>query len=263
MHDQLEKKVLPVFTLLADEASDVILSVYETEFDVELKDDRSPVTMADRLANDLIVAGLRRAFPGVPILAEESVDDLSRLDAEFLFLVDPLDGTKEFIRRSGEFTVNIALVANGRPIAGVIRCPVSGDCYVAGEGLGAWVIRNGTHQRIRVSERTADIRLMASRLHGTGPVEALIAENGIRHVLRAGSALKGCMIAEGLAEAYYRFGRTMEWDTAAMQILIEEAGGVMRCLDGRPLVCNKAVPDNSEGFFVLNAEANRLRLPAL
>lgn len=263
MHDMLEEKVLPVFTRLAAEASEVILSVYETEFDVEEKEDRSPLTLADKLANDLIVEGLKSAFPGIPILAEESADDLIRLNAAHVFLVDPLDGTKEFVRRSGEFTVNIALVAHGKPIAGIIHCPVGGDAYVAGKGLGAWVIRDGAHQRIKVSDRRGDIRLMASRSHGMGPVEALIHENGIRHVMHAGSALKGCRIAEGLAEAYYRFGRTMEWDTAAMQILIEEAGGVMRRLDGGELMCNKVVPDNPEGFYVLNAVENRLILPAL
>lgn len=253
--------LLPLFHKLADEASERIMMVYGTAFSAQMKDDGSPVTQADRLANDHIVQGLQQAFPDIPVLAEESEDSLSRLGARHLFLVDPLDGTKEFVKKNDEFTVNIALLEDGQPVVGLVRSPVTGEVWYASKGNGTWHELMGVRERITVSNRTSDIRLMASRSHGTGQVEALIRENHIQNVLVAGSSLKGCRIAEGKAEAYYRFGRTMEWDTAAMQIVLEEAGGIMCMLDGSPMVYNKQTPEHTGGFFMLNHWNSRLKLP--
>ncbi len=260
MKQSLEE-VASLLVELAEKASEAILAHYG-DADAEgarNKADGSPVTPADLEANRVIVDGLKRAFPGIPILAEESPDTAARQDARWLFLVDPLDGTKEYLARNGEFSVNIALLEEGRPVVGVVRMPVSGRVFHAARGQGAWMSdAAGALQPMQVSERTDGLILAVSRSHVTLELERIASHPKVGHVVRAGSALKGCMIACGEADAYYRFGRTMEWDTAAMQCIVEEAGGVMRQMDGTPMEYNKAVPDNPKGFFILNRMENRL-----
>lgn len=243
---------------LAVQAGEEILKFYGQDIDVSYKEDLSPVTEADKAANDIIVKGLREAYPEIAVMAEESADDPSRLGQSYCFIVDPLDGTKEFIKKNGEFTVNIALAEDGRPIAGVIYVPVLRELYFAAQGMGAWSIVKGEEKRLEVSQRVGDIRLAKSRSHHAPELDKLIAENHITRVVIAGSAYKGCLLARGDVEVYYRFGRTMEWDTAAMEILVTEAGGCFSGLDGQPFAYNKRNPENPPGFFALNRKENAL-----
>ncbi|HOQ75617.1 MAG TPA: 3'(2'),5'-bisphosphate nucleotidase CysQ [Thermoclostridium sp.] len=252
-------RVIGLFRELAAAAGEKILEIYQEDFTVEYKEDNTPVTMADRMSNELIVRGLKDEYPLIPVLAEESADDLSRLSKEYCFIVDPLDGTKEFVGRNGEFTVNIALARNGVPIAGLIYVPVLGEFYYAAENHGAfWCRDNEKEQSLRVSDRTGDIRLAVSRHHRTRELDRLIEKNRIRHIVVAGSAYKGCLFARGEVEAYYRFGKTMEWDTAAMQVIAIEAGGIFMGLDGKPFTYNKPNPENPPGFCLVNRPENRL-----
>ncbi len=255
------KDVLDTIKKLSIMAGEEILKLYEKEIHVEYKEDKSPVTQADKNANDIIVSGIKKEFPDIGILAEESSDDLSRLEKRYCFLVDPLDGTKEFIKGNDEFTVNIALTEWGKPIGGVIYVPVYKELYYGWAGEGAFSLINGEKKRIHVSKRIGDIRLAKSRTHHFHMLDKLISKNNIKHVIVAGSAYKGCLLARGDVEAYYRFGRTMEWDTAAMEIIVIEAGGVFSGMDGKPLAYNKENPENPQGFYLLNNEENKLLIP--
>ncbi len=195
------------------------------------------------------------------ILAEESFDDLSRIEKRYCFLVDPLDGTKEFIKGNDEFTVNIALTEWGKPIGGVIYVPVYKELYYGWKGEGAFSLINGEKKHLHVSKRIGNIRLAKSRTHHSPMLDELISKNNINHVIVAGSAYKGCLLARGDVEAYYRFGRTMEWDTAAMEIIVTEAGGIFSGMDGKPLAYNKKNPENPQGFYLLNNKENMLSTP--
>jgi len=258
-----KNEILKIMTELAREAGKEILKHYTSAIAVEYKEDQSPVTEADRSANALIVQGLMGWYPDIPVLAEESADDPKRLASRLCFVVDPLDGTKEFIKRNGEFTVNIALVEEGRPILGVIYVPVLDEIYYGSKGLGAYSVIQGRTERLRVSERVGDIRLAKSRSYYAPEMDRLIEHNGIKQVLIAGSAYKGCLLARGDVEVYYRFGRTMEWDTAAMEIIALEAGGLFSGLNGNKFRYNKPNPENPTGFFIINREENRLDLSFL
>ena len=253
------KELISTFKVLALKAGEEILSIYQENFEVEYKEDSSPVTKADKRANELIEQGLRSRYPDIPVLAEESSDDLSRLGQDYCFIVDPLDGTKEFVKKNGEFTVNIALAYKGEPIAGLIFVPVLNEFYYAAKGQGAFFYQSHEKQ-INVSAQIGDIRLAVSRSHQVEELDKLIERNHIQHIVIAGSAYKGCLVARGDVEAYYRFGRTMEWDTAAMQIIVEEAGGIFMGMDGKPFLYNKENTENPTGFYVINRKENELNL---
>lgn len=251
-----------VLSEAAMEAGRLIMRIYESGFRVDIKADRSPLTDADRESNNSIVSVLSGKYPHISILTEESADDRSRLRNRLCFIVDPLDGTKEFVSRNGEFTVNIALSFDHSPVIGVIYVPVTGELYTAAKGRGAFLTKHGVTERIHVSDRRAKLVLMASRSHGDSRLEALIKANGdrIASVINAGSSLKGCMIACGIADIYYRYGPTMEWDTAAMQCICEEAGATVRQLDGydSPLYYNRTHTRNDMGFYIINKPENKL-----
>jgi len=243
----------------AVQAGEEILRIYNDEFWIKEKKDHTPVTAADVKANDIILGVLKPKYPEAAYLAEESADDLSRMDREWCFIIDPLDGTKEFIKRSDEFTVNIGLVRNHRPVMGLIYIPVYGDIYYAVKGKGAFHIdKDGVKEQIYVSSRTEDIRACVSKSNSPDNIGEIMESYGIKNIIYAGSALKGCMIASGKAEIYYRGGLTSEWDTAAMQCIVEEAGGVFRQLDGSEMIYNRENTLNEKGFYILNTEANRL-----
>jgi 3'(2'), 5'-bisphosphate nucleotidase len=226
-------------------AGRIIMEIYDSvDFNVRIKSDSSPVTEADHKADEFIINHLRELFADYAFLTEESADTPERLDSDFCFIIDPLDGTKEFIKRNGEFTVNIALCTAGRIVAGVILLPATGDLYYAAEGAGAFLEKDGLTTPLHVSGRTTNPRLAVSRSHRTPEEDRLIAELGITEVIEAGSSLKGCLVARGDAEMYYRYGNTMEWDVGAMQIIVEEAGGVMRHIDGTAIRYNKPEPKN-------------------
>ena len=222
---------------IALEAGRGILEVYGTGVEVWDKDDSSPLTQADLQADAVICSGLARAFPAVPVLSEESGRTGSAA-SERLFLVDPLDGTKEFLKRNGEFTVNIALVEAGVPIAGVVLAPALDECFFAARGLGAWKTQDGEAVAIHASRYRpgAALRIIGSRSHGADRMNAWLETVTMDYrFTAAGSSLKFCRIAEGEADVYPRLGPTSQWDTAAAQCVLECAGGCVLDLDGKPL----------------------------
>ncbi|QRN86926.1 3'(2'),5'-bisphosphate nucleotidase CysQ [Clostridia bacterium] len=244
----------------AKKAARAIMDVYQTDFHVDMKEDNSPLTLADRRANDIIVSVLEKAYPEYAILSEEGRDNPARLLKEYCFVVDPLDGTKEFVKRNGQFTVNIALCRRGYPIAGLIYVPVTKELYYASECNGA-VYKNmgtGITENIQVSERKTSIRVVCSRSHVSEEEQKLYLEHKaeIQEIKPVGSSLKGCLVARGHADVYYRYGFTSEWDTAAMQCIVEEAGGIFRQMDGSIMHYNREDSLNRKGFYIVNRKEN-------
>lgn len=219
------------------------------------KADSSPLTLADLASDQVIDAGLTDLSPGWPILSEESAQTgyAERQRWKTFWLVDPLDGTREFIKRNGEFTVNIALIEDGQPVLGVVYAPVLDICYYAARGAGAF-IRRGNHpqQAIQVAQQLAgeSLKVVASRSHSDERTAALLARLGDHQCISMGSSLKLCLVAEGAAHFYPRLGPTMEWDTAAAHAVVVAAGGTVCDRSGNPLQYNKADLHNPE-FFVL------------
>jgi 3'(2'), 5'-bisphosphate nucleotidase len=233
------------------DAGRVILEVYATDFAVRGKDDASPVTEADERAEKLILPALAALTPGVPVVAEEEVA-AGRVPAigERFWLVDPLDGTKEFIGRNGEFTVNVALIERGEPVLGVVLAPAlgaRGRLFAGAIGVGAWVDDDAGRRPIRCRAVPAEgLTVVASRSHGdAAPLDAFLAGKKVASLASAGSSLKLCLVAAGEADLYPRLGRTMEWDIAAGHAVLRAAGGeVQRLDDGQPLRYGKPGFDN-------------------
>ncbi|MDP3760603.1 MAG: 3'(2'),5'-bisphosphate nucleotidase CysQ [Ramlibacter sp.] len=223
--------------MVAQAAGREIMDVYASDFAVRTKADASPLTEADLRADAVIRNALERAYPGVFILSEESVSTGGPGDDTF-FLVDPLDGTKEFLKRNDEFTVNIALVRGGRAIAGVVVAPALGELFFAAQGLGAWQRIGGQDVALKTAAVDAGrpLRVMGSRSHGGDALAQWLARLGSEHsFVAAGSSLKFCRIAQGLADIYPRLGPTSQWDTAAAQAVLEQAGGAVLDARGQPL----------------------------
>jgi 3'(2'),5'-bisphosphate nucleotidase len=217
------------------EAGHEIEAIYGAGCATETKLDGSPVTEADRRAEAIILERLRAAYPDIPVLAEEEVDQGRTPEVGLrFFCVDPLDGTKGFVQRNGEFTVNIALVDHNRPVAGVVYAPDSHLLYYGAEGEGAFrVVEDGSAEPIRTRARPPrGLTAIGSRNHHAEGTEEKNAHLGIVDYLPSGSSLKFCMLAEGSADVYPRYGRTMEWDTAAGQAVLEAAGGRVMALEG-------------------------------
>ena len=214
---------------IAVEAGRKIMQIYCTDFAVTHKDDRSPLTEADLAAHQTICEGLRQLTPELPMLSEESahIPFSERAAWRRYWLIDPLDGTREFVKRNGEFTVNIALIDEHCPVLGVVYAPVTGVCYFASRGHGAYKQTSGAAPQAIHTRRYADGRCMvaASRSHSGDSLQAFLARLGDHQTLSIGSSLKSCLVAEGLADLYPRLGPTSEWDTAAAQCVVEEAGG--------------------------------------
>lgn len=253
-------EILELMKTLAIDAGQLIMEVYRTDFDVDYKEDESPLTMADKKANALIVSGLAKEYPDYAILSEEMKDDKIRIDNPFCFIVDPLDGTKEFVKRNGQFTVNIALAEKNRPVIGVIYVPVTKDLYYASTDGGSFLQSgsDGTVRKLHVTDKTDRLIWVGSKSHSSEKEAALIDahKNQIAETISAGSSLKGCMVADGRADIYYRFGLTCEWDTAAMHCIAEQAGAIIRQMDGTPLMYNRENTLNEKGFFIVNSEKN-------
>ena len=239
-----------------------IMKVYEdaTNMKVEYKDGNMPLTEADKRANHIIVQMLKKEFPSYSILSEEEKDNKNRLLNDYCFIVDPLDGTKEFIKRNGQFTVNIALAYQHRSVMGVIYVPVTGELYYGSEENGAFYEKDNQIQKISVSNRTKDIRAVMSSSHGSEKMEELIKKYEITNFIKIGSSLKGCLVAKGEAEVYYRHNPTMEWDTAAMQCIVEEAGGIFLQMDDTQMFYNREDSLNSKGFYIINCLENKMTL---
>ncbi len=241
--DPVDENLREGVIALAREAAAAILEVYEGAFDVERKADASPLTAADLAAHRCIVAGLARLAPDIPVLSEEAADETpaaARRAWRRLWLVDPLDGTREFVKRNGEFTVNIALIDEGVSVFGVIQAPVTGQLWHAQLGRGAFRRDGGADTPIGVRAPAAPpLRVAASRSHRDLRTEALMARIGEVETIALGSSLKFCRLAEGGMDVYPRFGPTSEWDTAAGQCILEAAGGRVIDPKGRPLRYNQ------------------------
>lgn len=259
---------LPPLIELAQQASAAILDIYQRsrQFDVHAKSDSSPLTQADLLANEVLVKGLQALTPGLPILSEEGLqpDYAIRQSWERYWLIDPLDGTKEFVAHSGEFSINIALIERQRPILGLIYLPVMDTVYYACHGKGAF--KQGPEQLpvqcyTRQWESVLPIVLTLGNRSKLVKLQPLLDQLGQYEIINAGSAYKFCLIAEGRADLYPRLGLTYEWDTAAGQIIVEEAGGIVVDLNAQPLQYNtKASLLNSHFFGIGDATALAVKL---
>lgn len=248
-HDQLT--LLEALLPIARDAGTLIMQVYQSDFAVRGKADASPVTEADEKAEALILNGLAELPLQFPVVAEEAsaagkVPEIG----DCFWLVDPLDGTREFINRNGEFTVNIALIEHGRPVLGVVLAPALDQLYAGCLAGGAYFEDAAGRQPIQVREPFPDgLDILASRSHGDiNALEQLLAGRTVRNIVNAGSSLKLCLIAAGKADAYPRQGRTMEWDIAAGHAVLAAAGGHVQTFDGGPLLYGK--PDFENPHFV-------------
>ncbi|CAN5190668.1 3'(2'),5'-bisphosphate nucleotidase CysQ [soil metagenome] len=235
------KQWLEPVLALARDAGTAILQVYARDFAVSHKDDRSPLTEADMAAHHLIVDGLRLLTPELPVLSEESaaIGWDERRGWSRYWLVDPLDGTREFVKRNGEFTVNIALIEDGAPVLGVVFAPVLDEAHIGLRGEGAWLCDGSG--RVQVAARrpaTTPLRVAASRSHLDTRTASAIARMGDVERIGMGSSLKFCRLADARLDVYPRFAPTSEWDTAAGQCVLEAAGGIVMTLDGKPLRYN-------------------------
>ena len=242
MTPALDAALLETVRRIAAAAADRILRIYDTPFKVERKADQSPLTEADLAAHRTIVEGLNALSPTIPVLSEESADEVdfaTRAGWARYWLVDPLDGTKDFVNRNGEFTVNIALIERHAPVLGVVTVPVTGVSYCAGRGLGAWRHDSTGATAIGVRATVArPWRVASSRSHADPRTAAFIRNLGPSERISIGSSLKFCLLAEGEIDIYPRFGPTSEWDTAAAQCVVEQAGGRITDIELEPLRYN-------------------------
>ncbi|MCG2582838.1 3'(2'),5'-bisphosphate nucleotidase CysQ [Massilia sp. TS11] len=246
----------PALLELVDAAGQAIMAVYtraDGAVQVSHKADASPLTEADLAAHQILATGLARLTPAIPVVSEEGADDEAlRTGSPVFWLIDPLDGTKEFLARNGEMTVNLALVVQGRPVWGIVQAPALGLSYGGGRGLGAWRLAGGQRSAIAVQPLAAGpLRVVASKSHLNDATRAFIAALGEVSLVQAGSSLKLCRVAEGSADVYPRLGPTCEWDTAAAQAVLEGAGGVVVDLQDQPLSYGK--PDVLNPHFVASA----------
>jgi len=227
---------------ISREAGKAIMEIYSRDFDIVEKEDKSPLTEADLAAHGVIVDALKKLDPELPILSEESakIPFEERAQWQRYWLVDPLDGTREFIKRNGEFTVNIALIDSGRAVCGAVHVPARDTSYYGCIGEGAWKIEgNAPAEPISVaSERHTPLRVAGSRSHAGDSLKRFLEKVGPHEIVSMGSSLKLCLVAEGEADIYPRLGPTSEWDTAAAQAVVEAAGGTVTDVDMQPLRYN-------------------------
>ena len=229
MSNILNKETVQSVIDIANLAGDAIMSIYNTDFDYELKDDNSPLTKADIASNQIIINELERMNPSYPILSEESseIEFDERLQWDKYWLVDPLDGTKEFLKKNGEFTVNIAFIENNTPVFGVIRVPAKSVTYWGGNGIGSMKKIDGKEvEKINVSNIKSDkLKVISSRSHKNEILNLYLNKLGSVEEVNVGSSLKFCLLAEGKADFYPRLGPTSEWDTAAGEAILKFSGG--------------------------------------
>lgn len=246
------------------EASKVIMEVYTSnDLGVEIKEDHSPVTKADKVADKIIREILSKEFPEYGMLTEESVDNFDRLNKDYVWIVDPIDGTKEYVARNGEFTVNIGLSYKHVGVLGVIMIPVTGEIYYAVEGMGSFYKKDANSQPIKIhcNDKVEDVTTLVSRFHSNETEQNMIKKHSdiIKHQKTVGATIKGCYIAHGYAEMSYRFSsNTKEWDTCAMQVIVEQAGGYILKFDGTPIRYNREDVYNHDGYVIVNRKENFL-----
>ncbi|MBM3517932.1 MAG: 3'(2'),5'-bisphosphate nucleotidase CysQ [Alphaproteobacteria bacterium] len=252
MTDRASETLAIAIRDLAIAAGAVILRIYEDPIAVRAKEDRSPATDADEAAEKMILAALARLTPSIPVIAEEAVaaGHVPDISGGRFWLVDPLDGTREFISRNGEFTVNIALIEDGRPALGAVHIPAKATSYYAAGPGAVWRQRAGHGaEAISVRAPAADgLVVVASRSHRDAKTDEWLTSVRVKSFAAAGSSLKFCLVAAGEADVYPRLGRTMEWDTAAGQAVLEAAGGSVTTIEGVPLRYGK--PGFENPFFI-------------
>lgn len=247
---------LAILRKIARSAGDAIMAIYDGNLEVEYKEDQSPLTAADKASNKVIIDGLQKHWPDIPILSEEGakISYAERKNWQCFWLVDPLDGTKEFIKKNGEFTVNIALIERGQPTVGVVYAPALSKLYTGARNDGAWV-QNGAEEArpIQVRRVAPDdgLTVVMSRSHPSPELEDYLKDIKVKEALPVGSSLKLCVVAEGEADIYPRLGPTMEWDTAAGHAVVGAAGGTVQTPEGQDLLYNKEKLLNP--FFVVKA----------
>jgi len=255
--DFLPTQLVDTINKIAQTAGERIMEVYATDFEVEQKADKSPLTVADMAAHETIVTGLKELNNDCPILSEESakIPYSTRASWDRYWLVDPLDGTREFVKRNGEFTVNIALIDDHKPILGVVYVPVTGVTYFAAMGSGAFKClpqQSPTPIHVRPLPKNR-LTIAGSRSHGSESLQKFIQALDVEvEVISIGSSLKMCLVAEGKADVYPRFGPTSEWDTAAAQCVVEQAGGYLTDLHLQPLRYNTKDSLLNPYFFVFS-----------
>jgi len=243
-------------------AGEIAMTFYSREIDVTMKADNSPVTEADFAVDNLLYPILTERYPDIPVITEEraSTHEMTPGRRRF-FLVDPIDGTKEFVKKTGEFTINIALIEDGQPVAGIVHAPAIGRMFTGETGAGAREIGpDGASRRIGVRTCQTTPTAVASRSHLTKETEAFISENKISDCVNAGSSLKFCLVAAGEADIYPRFGPTMEWDTAAGHAVLAAAGGRVLTCDGSPLSYGK--PQFRNPYFIAASPTATFTIPA-
>ncbi len=260
MSDVINRGLLEQVLAIAELAGDAILTIYEqaAPVAVETKSDDSPVTAADHAAHQVIVAKLEALTPEIPVFSEESdkIPFSERSQWQRYWLVDPLDGTKEFINRTGEFTVNIALIESNEPVMGVVTVPLKAQAYVGAKGVGAFKVESGQWRAISVRPLQPNaLTVVGSRRHGAEKLNPLLAKleaDGFAiDMTSMGSSLKFCLIAEGQADLYPRFALTSEWDTAAAQAVLMQAGGKVLDIDFQPLTYNRKENILNPEFYAL------------
>lgn len=252
------EKELEISIQAAYLAGQEIMNIYQTDFEVEYKADQSPLTLADQKANKIITSLLKEHFPTTAILSEEDPDNELRFQYDWLWIVDPLDGTKEFVKKNGQFTVNIALTYKKEPVLGVIYAPVYDKLYFASLNQGAYLKVGNETKKIHVSDKLTQLIMIGSSSHAS-PEEAEIFathQDAIIEQKSAGSSLKGCLVAEGEADIYFRYGLTSEWDICAMHAILLEAGGCFGQLDKTPMLYNRKDILNRKGFYAVNRLEN-------
>ena len=238
-----------------------ILQIYNSDFDVEIKEDESPVTLADKNADKVIREHLHAKFPTYAFLTEESEDDPSRLNNDFVWIVDPVDGTKDFVARDGGFTTNIALAYKHEAVVGVVVVPLTGEIYYAAKGMGAFYQKDGVITKIHVNDKLDNLTCYRSVFHSKQNEEDMIKKHSdkIKVIEKWGSALKPCRIAQGLGEITYRLSDgTKEWDTAASQVIVEQAGGIFLDTKGQRIMYNREDVYNRIGYVICNRIENFL-----
>lgn len=259
------QKLLADMCAISTEAGERIMEIYKKDFNIEYKADKSPVTDADKAADTYINLALAEKYPDVARLSEETADDISRRKNDLCFIVDPIDGTREFVKRNGEFTVNIGLSYKERSVAGVVYVPVTGALYYAFNGIGSFRSTKDTlskifaeSDKIHVSSTTGKLTVMQSRSHPDKETLTLfeVYKDQISEIKISGSSIKGCMIASGEGDVYYRFGPTYEWDTCAMQAVVENAGGIFLQGDLSEMTYNRENTLNAKGFIIANKKEN-------
>ena len=258
------KKELEAMLKLAKDAQDIALNYYhQAHLDVEIKDDHSPVTKADKAVDKFLKEHLSKLFPTYAFLTEESQDDLKRLENDYVFIIDPIDGTKDFIARDDEFTINIALAFKHEPVVGVIVIPAKNEIYYAMKDYGSYHIdKEGKVERIYSNKNKKDHLICLTSVFHTNEEEKKLIEKYsslIKEVKPCGSSIKMCLIASGLADVSFRISsNTKEWDTCAGQVILEEAGGALLNKDKKRLLYNREDVYNRGGYLLINSPDNFL-----